>query len=376
MRHLTIGTRRTVAALFVVVVAALGLTAGAAGATTSGNEPVFHPEIEREVATVMNHMRMDRGLAPLRLQVTTDGTAPAELARWRDCLLALNMSGISNRSGLTHDPERVCGTKQTVTVPGEQIIAMSARWLGGSGRGADPVTTATAWGSSAPHMAWLMSPDATSVMVHAACFAENGMSYMIVAATVLADDRTWPERNTDTGWSGATTGSRYDARRYHSCSRDPAAGPMLPLDGPGAAAVIDPSQIVARAASLTDLFDAVDYGVTDAETLRLYRAFLGRDPDLDGAKYWIGQSRAGVGADDLAWGFARSEEFLGRYGRLADREFLGTMYANMLGRPADRAGLDYWLGEMQRNGLHQHQVVRWVTANDEFVDRFPYRVVR
>ena len=114
-----------------------------------------------------------------------------------------------------------------------------------------------------------------------------------------------------------------------------------------------------------------NYRVGDDDTLRLYRAFFDRDADYAGGTYWIAQSRAGVSYDDMAWGFANSQEFKNRYGTVSDRSFLRIVYVNVLHRDPDPAGFMYWDGQMA-NGLPRHLVVRWIAASNEFKMRHPY----
>ena len=128
---------------------------------------------------------------------------------------------------------------------------------------------------------------------------------------------------------------------------------------------------VASSDTLAQILGAWDYGTNDADTLRLYQAFLNRDPDAGGTVYWITQTRNGASLDDLAYGFAQSTEFIERYGTFGNEAFLTLLYDNMLGRIPDQAGFDYWLGEMER-GLSQDGVVRWIVANTEFEQRFPW----
>ncbi len=124
--------------------------------------------------------------------------------------------------------------------------------------------------------------------------------------------------------------------------------------------------------SVDDIVCASDFGSADSDTLRLYRAFFAREPDVDGAKYWLSVTRDGATPDDLAYGFSASDEFLQVYGQLDDENFLILLYRNMLGRLPDPAGFEYWRDEMTVRGLPRHLVVRWVVANNEFISRFPY----
>lgn len=128
---------------------------------------------------------------------------------------------------------------------------------------------------------------------------------------------------------------------------------------------------IAEAESLDQLLAATDFRPIDAGPLRLYWAFLDRAPDLGGAKYWIDVSRTGADPDDIAYGFAQSTEFIERYGALDDEAFIDLMYQNMLDREPDVEGRAYWLSLMD-DGLAQFEVVRWVVANTEFIERRPF----
>ncbi|MEZ5378482.1 MAG: DUF4214 domain-containing protein [Acidimicrobiales bacterium] len=130
---------------------------------------------------------------------------------------------------------------------------------------------------------------------------------------------------------------------------------------------------VGPAASIEELTASPRYlAPLDAAVLRLYRAFFRREADVAGAIYWIDQHRNGASLEDLAWGFSNSDEFIADYGTgLGNAAFLDIVYPNVLGREPDPDGYAYWLGEMN-NGLGQDGVVQWITANTEFVDRYPY----
>ncbi len=130
---------------------------------------------------------------------------------------------------------------------------------------------------------------------------------------------------------------------------------------------------IGLATSVDEVVHATDYRPADAETLRLYRAFLGRDPDVEGTKYWISVSRSGVSLDAIAGAFSVSPEFQQTYGSLTERGFLAVVYRNVLGREPDPVGFDYWLSLLERGALSRHLTVRYVAANDEFINRFPFR---
>ncbi|MEZ5376105.1 MAG: DUF4214 domain-containing protein [Acidimicrobiales bacterium] len=128
-----------------------------------------------------------------------------------------------------------------------------------------------------------------------------------------------------------------------------------------------------QAASLDEVLASRDYDVgRDGDTMRLYRAFFDRDPDVVGAKYWLAQSQNGIDYDEVAWGFANSTEFRQTYGDgITNYQFLDVVYTNVLGRTPDADGFDYWLAQLN-NGLDRHLVVRWIAVGHEFQTRFPY----
>lgn len=123
---------------------------------------------------------------------------------------------------------------------------------------------------------------------------------------------------------------------------------------------------------MDELLHSPEYRAWHADALRLYQAFFDREPDLDGAVYWIDKYEDGSTLDDLAWAFSQSIEFTTRYGAsLTNSEFLTIVYSNVLGRSPDQDGFDYWLGQMN-GGLTQPGVVRWVVANEEFITNYPF----
>ena len=78
--------------------------------------------------------------------------------------------------------------------------------------------------------------------------------------------------------------------------------------------------------------------------------------------------------DDLAYGFAQSDEFIKANGSLTNHQFLTIMYGNMLGRSPDPGGFNYWL-DLMDNGLAQFAVVRWIVANEECINLYPFAAI-
>ncbi len=78
------------------------------------------------------------------------------------------------------------------------------------------------------------------------------------------------------------------------------------------------------------------------EVLRLYTTVFLRLPDQEGFDYWVD------GTDwelrRMAAFFASSDEFAATYGALDDRGFVELMYQNVLGRPGEDEGVEFWIG--------------------------------
>ncbi len=128
---------------------------------------------------------------------------------------------------------------------------------------------------------------------------------------------------------------------------------------------------MAQATSVAELSLSADFTAEHANVLRLYWAFFNRDPDLSGAKYWIGISKV-ASLDTIAIQFAASAEFKQTYGSVDDRRYVEILYGNVLGRTPDAGGFNYWYGLVIEGKLTRGSVVRWVSASQEFKSRKPY----
>ena len=79
-----------------------------------------------------------------------------------------------------------------------------------------------------------------------------------------------------------------------------------------------------------------------AQAARIYYATLGRAPDAVGLNFWIGSLWRGTTLVQQAQAFTESDEFMAKYGSLTNSDFVGAIYTNVLGRPADAGGQAYW----------------------------------
>ena len=70
---------------------------------------------------------------------------------------------------------------------------------------------------------------------------------------------------------------------------------------------------------------------------------LDRQPDINGYKYWVDANQIGMSLQDISKKFIASFEFTSKYGAdISDQQFINKTYLNILDRPADAGGLDWW----------------------------------
>ncbi len=108
-------------------------------------------------------------------------------------------------------------------------------------------------------------------------------------------------------------------------------------------------------------------GTSDAALARLYMAVFDRSPDLGGFRYWEQQADRGMGVSDIAASFINGNEFQQSYGALDDSAFVDRLYLNVLDRPADSGGKDWWMSMLQGQSMNRQEVVVAFSESAEFV---------
>jgi beta-glucanase (GH16 family) len=104
----------------------------------------------------------------------------------------------------------------------------------------------------------------------------------------------------------------------------------------------------------------VDYNVNSpgAQVMRLYDAALGRAPDPVGLAGWVQSIANGTSLTSVAAGFINSAEFQARYpGAGNPTSFVTQLYANVLHRAPDAAGLTGWVTALTSGQDSQAQVL-------------------
>ncbi|MEY3573350.1 MAG: Serralysin precursor, partial [Pseudomonadota bacterium] len=92
----------------------------------------------------------------------------------------------------------------------------------------------------------------------------------------------------------------------------------------------------------------LDLSGASGQGLRIYKAAFARLPDSQGLGYWIAQLDSGMSLTEVSARFIDSTEFKQLYGQTLNNEsFLKAVYANVLDRAPDAAGLTWWLNAMR-----------------------------
>ncbi len=99
---------------------------------------------------------------------------------------------------------------------------------------------------------------------------------------------------------------------------------------------------------------------------RLYTQCLGRDPEEKGLNYWslalTNLEQSGAAAAKL---FFESEEFQNL--KTTNKEFITRLYRTFMGREPEEDGLNYWIGELNK-GASRASVLSGFASSDEFTN--------
>ena len=119
-------------------------------------------------------------------------------------------------------------------------------------------------------------------------------------------------------------------------------------------------------ALVEQFINSAEFGQSVEPVARLYLAFFGRDPDFNGLMYWAGQIRSGYPLQGVADFFAGSPEFRAMYGSLNNQAFIDLVYRNVLGRPADLGGINYWINQLAAGALNRGGIMVNFSESPEY----------
>ncbi len=114
----------------------------------------------------------------------------------------------------------------------------------------------------------------------------------------------------------------------------------------------------------TDVSLAFDVDGNAGKAYRLYRAALGRQPDLPGLGFWIAAVDGGATLEAMTDGFAASEEFQRLYVGKDNVQLVDALYRNVLGREPDPAGAAFWVRQLA-NGQPLRALLIAISESEE-----------
>ncbi|WP_157928754.1 DUF4214 domain-containing protein [Pararhizobium haloflavum] len=181
------------------------------------------------------------------------------------------------------------------------------------------------------------------------------------------DTFTIGEESTFVAGAGELDTAIYEGRASTEFDVDIGSDSIFLNDGE----VIDYMQSVERI-EFSDGTLHLDVGVGENAGIayRLYSAALDRMPDAPGLDFWIEQVDVGVGLDRIGQGFVNSDEFRQNFGdndSLSNEAFVEVLYENILGRDANSADQDFWVGELEDRGVSRGQVLASISESNENV---------
>ncbi|MES2900321.1 MAG: Ig-like domain-containing protein [Pseudomonadota bacterium] len=109
-------------------------------------------------------------------------------------------------------------------------------------------------------------------------------------------------------------------------------------------------------------------GAIGGQAYRLYQAAFDRTPDLGGVGFWMNAMDRGSSLIAVAAGFVASDEYKALYpANLSNAELVGRYYLNILGRPAEQGGLDFWTGVLDKKLSTVPEVLAAISESAENV---------
>lgn len=242
-------------------------------------------------------------------------------------------------------------------------------------------TATQLWLDSPGHRANLLAPNATHVGIAVHCGADG----RLWATVQLVENRQAPQTPPQF--------TPNEPARQLTCSDTALSSigtnPWAPFDSADAFVVQQYTDFLGRApdaagrahwrsvlergqaspTSLVEMFLASEeFGLRVKAINRLYLATFGRNPNADELDYWSGEMGRGLSIGWIADFFASSPEFVTRYGDLDDAGYVDRLYRNVLGRPADTGGLDFWTAQLA-TGKTRGWVLREFADSAEFRSR-------
>jgi hypothetical protein len=101
------------------------------------------------------------------------------------------------------------------------------------------------------------------------------------------------------------------------------------------------------------------------EITDFYQTLLGRAPDAAGLQNWVQQLQGGMREETIAFDFLNSAEYLSQ----GDKHFVDAMYLSLLGRAFDSTGESNWLSQLAAGTMTHQQVITAFLYSTESLTR-------
>ncbi len=89
-------------------------------------------------------------------------------------------------------------------------------------------------------------------------------------------------------------------------------------------------------------------GVYEDQVQKMYVAYYGRPGDPGGLNWWAGKlENAGGALSEIIDNFGNSLEYVERFGSMDNAALINNIFVQLLGRDADTAGLDWYVGKLE-----------------------------
>lgn len=148
------------------------------------------------------------------------------------------------------------------------------------------------------------------------------------------------------GGAGIDTAVFHGSRADFSVLRTAGGYTVTALAGGGSATLVAVERL-----AFNDVSVGLDFAGLGGQAYRIYQAAFNRTPDLGGLGFWLYQMEQGASLHDVAVGFSASAEFQAIYGAApGNGELVERFYQNVLHRPGEAAGVNYWKGILDAHG--------------------------
>lgn len=116
----------------------------------------------------------------------------------------------------------------------------------------------------------------------------------------------------------------------------------------------------------TDVAVAFDLTGMAGKAYRVYQAAFNRTPDQGGLGFWVSSMDQGMSLSSVAAGFMGSDEFKAKYGaNPSNADFVAALYTNVLRRPLDQGGYDFWVNNLNNKAITAAEVLASFSESDE-----------